>query len=133
MLVPHFARRLVQHFPSPLPRQVTDVGVFQVKRRQQLVESAEFEELPPVERAASASAVETRIQNSDFGIIAVAHPQAAVPPPALRQPRLFPPLPGIAQKNLARYGENLLVREPGKQRSQKTSIHPHVAVEKHDD
>jgi hypothetical protein len=51
MLVIDHARGLIQHRPPALPRHVSEVGVFQIKRRQQFVEPAQLQKFPPVERA----------------------------------------------------------------------------------
>ena len=65
VFVIHHAARLVEHLPAALPGQVAEVGVFQVKGRQQLVEAAELEELAPVEGARAAAAVEARKEAVD--------------------------------------------------------------------
>jgi len=45
------ARGLVEIFPSALPGQIAEVGVFEVKRGEQLIEAAELQEFPPVKGA----------------------------------------------------------------------------------
>ena len=48
MFVVHEAFRLIEGLPTALPGKVPDIGVFEVKRRQDGVEGSEFQKLPPV-------------------------------------------------------------------------------------
>jgi hypothetical protein len=58
MLMENHTARLVEHLPSPLPCQVAKVRVFEIKRREKMVEAAELQKLLSVERAGAATAVE---------------------------------------------------------------------------
>ena len=89
MLVMHHAGGLIEHLPAALPGQKTQVGVFQIERRQQFVEAAQLEKLPPVERARAATAVKAWKQAIDRRVLAMAHAQTAVLPPALGQSRFL--------------------------------------------
>src|SRR5258708_5855379 len=60
VLVEHHAARLVQHLPSALPGHEAEVRVLQIERLQQRIESAQLQKLAPIERTASAAAVEAR-------------------------------------------------------------------------
>src|SRR5437870_13899877 len=73
MLVVDDAARLVEHFPAPLPRQISEVGVLQIEGPQQRVEAAQFEEFPAVEGARAAAATEARKATIDGRIDAVSH------------------------------------------------------------
>src|SRR5262249_50875949 len=133
MLVIHDAARLIQHLPAAFPRHVAEVGVFQVERFEQTVESTEFEKLGAIEGAASAAAVEAREELGDAGINAVAHAQTAILPPALGEAGFFTELVRVAEKNLAGYGEDVGVRKTFQERSEEVGRNPHVAVEQYDD
>src|SRR5882724_3088345 len=82
MLVIDDAVRLVQHFPSALPREKSEVGVFQVERRKKFVESAQLQKFPAIERAGSAAAVEARVQVANLRVDVMAHSQSALMPPS---------------------------------------------------
>ena len=133
MLVEHHAARLVQHLPPALPRHVAQVGVFQVEGLQQLVESAELEKLATVEGATSAAAVEAGKEVVDCVVDAMAHAQAAVLPPALRQAGLFADFGRIGEEDLAGYREDFGIAEAFQQRRQEVRSHSHVAVQQHHD
>ena len=133
MLVVDHAARLVEHLPAALPGHVAEVGVFQVEGREQLVEAAEFEELVAVEGAGAAAAVEAREEIGDGGVDAMAHAQAAILPPALREAGLLAELVGVAEEDLAGDGEDAGIAEAFEQRRKEIGGHAHVAVEQHDD
>ncbi len=101
MFVVHHAARLVEHLPSALPRHVAEIGIFQIEGFQQRIEAAQLEKLVAVERARSAASVETGEEIGYAGVDAVAHAQAAIFPPALRQASLLAQPGGIAEENLA--------------------------------
>ena len=109
MLVIHHAARLIQHLPAALPRQVAEVGVFQIEGREQFVEAAQLQEFPPVEGAGSAAAVEAGKQTVDGRVDAMPHAQAAILPPALRQAGFFAQLGRVAKEDLAGDGEDAFV------------------------
>src|SRR5579864_8981632 len=71
VLVPDDACGLIEHLPAALPGEKTEVCIFKVKGRENLVESAELEKLAAIECAGSASAVETGEQAIHTGIIAM--------------------------------------------------------------
>src|SRR5579862_7499484 len=133
MLVINDALGLIQYFPAALPGLVTEIGVFEIKRAKQLVESAEREELSAVESAGTSAAIEAGKSFRDRRVYAMPHAQAAILPPALRQPGLFPKLGGVAEKNLTGNGKDFFVREAREKRREKIRLHAHVAVEQHDD
>ena len=89
MLVIHHARRLVQNFPSAFPGEISEVRVFQVKRRQQRVEPTQLEKLPPVKCARSSATVEARVWLLKGGFDPVTDAQRALLPPALGKPGFF--------------------------------------------
>ena len=122
MFVIHHAARLVQHFPATLPGQVAEVGVFHIERPQKFIEAAQLQEFAPVEGAGAASSVEAWIKIGDGRIVAVAHAQAAILPPALGEPGLFAKLVRVSKENLAGYGENLWVGESSQQRREKIRL-----------
>ena len=78
VLVIDNAARLVKDFPSALPRQVSEVGVFQVEGPEQGIETAQLEEFPAVERARAASAVEARVQFSYGRVYPMPYSQASL-------------------------------------------------------
>ena len=86
-----------------------------------------------VEGAGAAAAVEAGKQIADRGVDAVAHAQAAVLPPALRQAGLFAHLGRVAEEDLAGDRENFGIAEAFEQRRQEIRRHPHVAVQQHHD
>ena len=63
----------------------------------------------------------------------MAHAQAAVLPPALRQAGLLADLGRVAEEDLAGDGEDLGIGEAFQQRRQEIGGHAHVAVQQHDD
>ena len=67
MLVVHDAGRLIEHLPPALPGEKSQVRVFQIKRREQRIEPPELEELPAIESARSAAAVEAGEEAVDYG------------------------------------------------------------------
>src|SRR5690242_14947980 len=85
VFVPDDAPRLIEHLPPALPGHVSQVGIFEVKGREKIVEAAELEELLAVECARPAAPVEAGKGILHRGINTVAHPHTAVLPPALRQ------------------------------------------------
>src|SRR5271166_560660 len=127
------AGRLVENFPAALPGLVAEIGVFEVKRAEELVEAAELQKFSAIEGAGSAAAVEAREQSGDCGIDSVADAQAAVFPPALRESGFFALLVGIAEKNLAGNGEDFFVGEAGEQWGEEAGFDAHVAIEEDDD
>src|ERR1700727_1817931 len=101
VLVINHATRLIEHFPAPLPGQISDVGVFHIERRQQFVESAQFQKFSPVERTGSSAAIGAWIGNLDGRIVAMANPKRSVLPPELREAGFLAQLVWIAKKDLA--------------------------------
>src|ERR1035441_7341278 len=73
VLVPDDAGWLIEHLPAALPREEAEIGVFQIEGREQLVEPAQLEKLPPVERARPAAPVEAREEAVDLRVFAMAH------------------------------------------------------------
>ncbi len=133
VFVVNHAARLVENLPTALPGHVSQVGVFQVEGRQQPVEAAQTQKFSAVEGAGAAAAVEAR-KEAVHGIVdAVAHPQAAILPPALGEPGFLAHPGGIAEKNLAGDGEDQRIVEAFQQRRKETRVHPHVAVQQHHD
>src|SRR5262249_29895007 len=65
VLVVDDAARLIEHLPAALPGQESEVGVFQVKRMQQWIEAAKFQELFAIEGARAAATVEARERIDD--------------------------------------------------------------------
>ncbi len=84
MLMKDHARRLIEYFPSALPREKTEVGVFQIKGREQLIEAAQFEELRAIVSGRATACIEAREQPIDRGIVAMAHLQFPRSPTNLR-------------------------------------------------
>ena len=133
MLVVDHAARLVKHLPAALPGHIAQVAVFQVEGLQQPVETAQFEKLFAIECARAAAAVEAREQIGHGWVDAVAHAQSAVFPPALREAGFLAKLGGVAEKDLARDGEDAGFAEAIEKRRQKIRGHAHVAVQQDDD
>src|ERR1700675_3182924 len=65
VFVKYNTTRLVEHLPSALPRQIADIGVFQIKGTQQLIEAAKFQEFPAIESTRTSAAVEAWISVGD--------------------------------------------------------------------
>src|SRR6266852_6163925 len=101
MFVIHHAASLIEDLPSAFPSLVAEIGVFQIERAKQLVEAAQLEKLSAIESAGAAAAIEAREGLSNRSVDAMAYPQAATLPPALRQPGFFAQLHWIAEKDLA--------------------------------
>ncbi len=133
VLVPDPARWLVEHLPAALPSPVAEIGVFQVERREQLVEAAQFQELAAVEGAGAAAAIKARERTVNFVVDPVAHPEHAQLPPAFGEPGLLTALVRIAEENLAGDGEDLLVGKGLEQRDEEVRLDPHVVVQQDDD
>ncbi len=133
MLVMHHARGLIQHLPAAFPRHESQIRVFQIKRREQFIESAQLEKLPPVECARAPAAIKAREEAIDGGIFAMAHAQPAILPPAFGQARFFAALRFVAEENLAGDGEDRVIREAREQRREEVRLHAHIGVEQHDD
>src|SRR5579871_4007184 len=133
MFVIHHAARLIEYLPTALPGAVAQIGVFEVKRPQQLVEAAQLEEFAAVEGAGSAAAVKARIRFRDRGVDAVTHAQAAILPPALREPGFLAQFRRIAEEDLARNREDFFVRERSEKWREKIRLDAHVAIEQHND
>src|SRR6185503_9548313 len=81
MFVIDHAGRLVQNFPAAFPGEITKIGVFQVKRFEQLVKAAQLQEFLTVEGAGPTAAVETGIQARDVRFRTVPHVQSSLEPP----------------------------------------------------
>ena len=133
MLVINHAARLIQHLPSALPSHETEVGVFQIERLQQRIEAAQLEKFLAIECARAAAAIEAGEEIGHRIVDAMTHAQAAVFPPALREPTLFAQLRRIAEEDLAGDGEDIGIAKPFEQRRQKIGRDAHVAVEQNDD
>src|SRR5450631_2177799 len=133
MLVIHYAARLIEHLPAPLPRHISNIGVFQIEWREQLVESAQLQKLFAIERAGSAATIGAWIGNLNRGIVAMPYPQRAILPPRLRKPGLLAQLIRIAEVDLARYREHRFIGERLEQRLKEIALHAHVAIQQHDD
>src|ERR1039457_2658305 len=133
VLVEYHAAGLVEDLPAALPCHVAEVGVFQVERCQQLVESAKFEELRAVEGATSAAAVEAGEEVVDSIVDSVTHVQAAVLPPALGEAALLAEPVWVAEEDLAGDGEDFAVAEAFQQGRQEIGSHAHVAIQQDDD
>src|SRR5689334_12234336 len=133
MLVINDAERLVENLPATLPRHVSEVGVFQIEGREQLVESAQLQKFMAIERARSAAAVKAGIGLLDRAVDPMPHTERATFPPALGEARLFAQLSGIAEEDLARDGKYSCVLERFEQRLQETRLGTHVAVEEDHD
>src|SRR5579863_195763 len=101
MLVKNDADGLIQDFPSPLPCPVTDIGIFQVKRRKDVIESAQFQKLSAVESARPAAAIEAWIRGPNGGIDSMADAKGPLLPPGLSQACLLTRLGWIREENLA--------------------------------
>src|SRR4051794_6150033 len=63
MLVMHDAGGLVEHFPAAFPGQIAEIGVFEIKGREEVIEAAEFKEFAAIESATAAAAVEAGKQS----------------------------------------------------------------------
>src|SRR5207302_6080581 len=61
MLVIYLTLRLIQNLPPALPGHVPQIGVFEIKRRQQGIESPQLQKFAAIERAGSAAAIKTGI------------------------------------------------------------------------
>src|SRR4051812_13165838 len=75
MLVENDATRLIQHLPAAFPGHHPDIGVFEIKRPEKVIESANLEKLAAVKRAGATTCVETRIGIRDRLVNAVPHTQ----------------------------------------------------------
>ena len=133
MFVPDFARRLVENLPATLPGHVAEVGILEIKRPENVIESAEGEEFAAIEGARSAAAVIARIQRFDVWIDDVAEAQMTIVPSGLRQARLFALLGWIAEKNLTGDREHQFIGEAIEQGREELRIDAHVAIEQDDD
>ena len=78
-----------------------------------MVEPPEFQEFAAVEGARSSSSVEARVGFGDGVVQPVADAQAAVLPPSLGETGFFAQFGGIAEEDLAGYGEHFRVGERG--------------------
>src|SRR5579871_1558510 len=101
VFVIHDTARLVQHLPAALPCHVPEVRIFQIERREQIVESAELQKFATVEGTRSADPVEAGKHVGEFFIDAMADLQIAIDPSAFRESGLFARLVRIAKKDLA--------------------------------
>ena len=119
MLVMHDARRLIENLPAALPRQESKIRVFEIKRREQLIEAAESKEFAAIESAGAAAAIKAGKEAVDRGVLTMADAQTAILPPALRQARFFTPFRVVAKENLAGDGENCFIRKAFEQRREK--------------
>ena len=73
---------LVEHLPAPLPCEVAEIRILEIKWREQLVKSAQLEEFAAVECARTSATIERGIGGLDGGVNPMPHPQAALLPPA---------------------------------------------------
>src|SRR3954465_8928242 len=77
MLVKDDALRLIQHLPAAFPREHSEVCIFQVEGTKQVIESAQLEELPAVERAGTAARIEARVSVGNRIIDPMPHAQCS--------------------------------------------------------
>ena len=101
MLMVNQALGLIEHLPAALPRHVPKVRVFEIERREQLIEPAKLEKLSLIESARATATVEARIEIGDSIVLTMAHLQTAVLPPSLRETGFFSSLIRVAQEDLA--------------------------------
>src|SRR6185295_1434491 len=121
------------HLPAAFPSQIAEIGIFEIKRRQQRIEAAQLQKLSAIVSTGTSTAVETRVKIRNSRVDPVADPQRAILPPSLCQPGLLPNSIGIGEEYLAGDGEYLFISESGQQRRQETRPHPHVAIQEHND
>src|ERR1700719_2323624 len=124
--------RLVKNFPTALPSLVAEIGVFEIEGPEQLIEATQLQKLAAIECAGSAAPVKAGERFCNRGVNPMPDAQAAVLPPALRQPGFFPQFRRIAEENLARDREYLFVGESVEQRGEEIRLNAHVAIEQHD-
>src|SRR5262249_25956826 len=106
--------------------------ILEIEGLENAIEAAKLEKLTPVERARSAAPVETRIEIRDRRVLAMPHTQPAVLPPCLSKSGLLARLAGIAEEDLAGYGEHIRIAESFEQWREEIRLDPHIAVEEHD-
>src|SRR5277367_1563077 len=99
MLVIHNARGLIEILPPAFPGHETKIGIFEVKGRQERVESAELEKFSAVKGAGAAATVEAWVKSGDVRIDSMANPQTTVLPPSFRESSLFSQFFGIRKKD----------------------------------
>src|SRR5450759_5852435 len=58
MLMPNLAGGLVENLPAALPGQIAEIGVFEIEGPEEMIESAEFQELAAVKRGGSTTGIE---------------------------------------------------------------------------
>ncbi len=133
MFVIDDAGRLVHHLPSAFPREITQVGIFHVERRQQRIESAELEKFAAVEGGRAAAAVGARVKIADGRVGVMADSKTALLPPHFGEACLFPQFGGIGEKDLAGDGENFFIGESVQKWLKEIPIDTHIAVEQNHD
>src|SRR5579862_1020307 len=111
MFVVHHACGLIKNLPPSLPRHETEIRVFQIKRTQQFIETAQGQKLSPVEGAASAAAIKAGEKPVDRAVVAMAYAQHAILPPALGEAGFLAEFGRIPQENLTRNGEYQFIRK----------------------
>ena len=127
------ATRLVKDHPASLPRHVADVGVFEVERLEQSVETAQLEEFAAVVGCGSAAGVEGGEEGVHLIIVAVCHVQTAVDPTTLHEAGLLAALVGVGEVDLRGDGEDAGVGESFEQGFEEAGLGAHVVVEQQDD
>src|SRR5260370_19356642 len=123
MFVIDHAGGLVEVHPSALPGLVAEVRVFEIERREKVVEASQLEKLAAIIRAGAAAAGGKGITLPNGLIDAVANTEAAALPPAFGETRLLPDLGGIGEIDLTGDREHSFVVEAVEQRLQEVRLH----------
>ncbi len=111
----------------------SEVRVFQIERTKQVIESAKLEKLPAVERAGTAAAIEAWICIRDAVVDPMSDAQCSARPPGLRESGFFTQLRGSLKKIWQETAKTFSSVKPSSSGCRKSGVHPHVAVQQHDD
>ena len=134
MFVIDHARRLIQILPSALPRHVAQIGVFQIKRREQFVEAAELQKFSAGRKRRSRR--RRRRRDTVPGYRARCDGGRAGRPAATRIPsaRFLRGFCSGSEKKIWQETEKTFSSvKPSSSGCRKSGFDAHVAIEQHDD